>query len=563
MPGEEFKEGYLTAVWNSERDLFPDSVSDPQRLHILGLTQDRVQDFPQDSMPLSEIWGGPREQVTGRTEEVLEGRLVEVLRCANESLARIEGYRSYWGDNDDSFVSLADKVIAETAILALVAGRHASERPRVRFLIDELSRSLSPLVRSIRNEALIRRYPNGALTLAVGHAVVNALGLPDPKFDHLVKSTLACNILDCSERLNFRAMERRWMTGVLHPEAELSFDDLMPMSIATRQAHPIHMLATDVYALTHVPMFVTDFGSNPAPADFPHATYGNSLDAAAAWVLQTENFDLMGELVLARELLGAPWTASHVLAWKILEHAWDHLGFLTSPSFSIKQLDDLPTIEKASYAFLHTYHTTYVAGMLSAIMLGRASFPPQQIMGTCAIGREEAVALHQECQGAFTAALEFVVGTHVPAEDLQHLAATARQDAGESPLQAAQRLMSLRSERGREPVGIVADIFNDTGLPCAVVASSLIDGLLTCAARSYDLMMLAELLRTVAVGELPLTPTVATAARFLTRQQLPSGAIGGWFLDPSKGGASVSATNVTTVLAAALGALSMHPDLQH
>ncbi|MFF5213593.1 DUF6895 family protein [Streptosporangium sp. NPDC000396] len=536
-------------------------MGERERMNLLGLAETSVEGFTDDASAVAEVWCRSAGWTSRPAERTLEGRVVEVLHLADEHLSRLDEYRDYWADSQDAYISLADKIIGETALLALVADRYAGQRPQVRMLVDRLARSLDPLVRSIRNEALIRRYPNSALTLACGHAALTAIGVVGPEFDRLVKSILACDPLDCSERIPFRAMERRWMTGLLYPGMEPSFDDLLPMSIATRPAHPIHMLSTDVYALTHVPMFVTDFGATPAPAAFPHALCRDSLDATAAWVLHTDNFDLMGELVLARELLGAPWTPSHLLAWKTLEHAWDKLGFLASPSFAIKEFTELPVEERASYAFRHIYHTTYVAGMLSAVMLSSASAAQPQVAGPCRLTAAESSALRQECRDAFTAAIEFCTGTPIAHDDIAHLSAVAGQSTGEPPLPAIRRLMSIWGQRDSKATGTVTHVLDKAGLTDAAVASSLADGLLTCAARSYDLAMLADLLRVVTSTGLPVTPTVAAAARFLMRQQLPSGAIGCWFLAPQSG-ASATTARVTTVLASALGALSTHPGLR-
>jgi hypothetical protein len=549
-----------TPLLDPKEDLFPGSVSERQRIYLLGLTETSVGDFSEDALLVADAWRRPAGRASEPAEQTLEGRLLEVLRLADEHLSQLDQYREYWADNDDAFISLADKITVETAVLALVADRYAGERPQVRTLVDRLARSLDPLVRSVRNEALIRRYPNHALTLACGHAALTALGVVGPEFDHLVKSVLACDFLDSSERLSYRAMERRWMSGLLHPGMQPSFDDLLPMSIVARPSHPIHMLSADVYAFTHVPMFVTDFGKSPAPPAFPHALFRESLDATAAWVLHTDNFDLMGELVLARELIGAPWTTSLFLAWKTLEYAWDRLGFLASPSFDIKQFKETPIEERASYAFRHTYHTMYVAAMLSAVMLRTACAAQPQVVDPYPSGTAKASGLRQECIAAFAAAIEFCVGTSVAPIDIDHLATTACLGSSEPPLQAVLRLMSLWSQRDSKATGTVTNVLAEAGLPDAVVASSLADGLLTCTARSYDLTMLAELLRVVTSTGLPVTPTVATAARFLMYQQLTSGAIGGWFLAPQHAAFATTA-NVTTGLAAALGALSMHPEL--
>ncbi|MFE5621101.1 DUF6895 family protein [Streptomyces virginiae] len=537
---------------------FPDSVDETQRRRLLGVATTPLVDFGVDTQTVLRSWrgGDTAAAAPGRS---LEERLVDVLGLAETHVARLPEYRKYWADTEDPFVTLADKIIVESAMLALIADRYAGDRPVVRARIEALARTLAPQVRSPRNEILLRRYPNVTLSLSIGHASLTAIGFTDPVFDRLVRQALQCELADCTERLPYRMMERRWLSELMDPGSGTRFDDLLPLSIALRPAHPIHMLATDVYALTHVPMFVTDFGRVPPPAEFQQDRCLAALDAAAAWVLHTDNFDLMGEIVLGRELLHAPWTPSHVMAWRTLEYAWDHLGFLASPSFALQQFRDLPEEEKSAYAFRNIYHTTYVAGMLCAVLL-RSSSPIPEVPAAVLV--ENTAALRDECRTAFERAVAFfghgLDGGSVDTDQFARVAAAAHP---EPPLRAVRRLASAWRSRDTEAAQTALTALDRTAppgiaLPEESIASSLADGLLTCSARAYDLPLMAQTLRLVATTGLPVTATAAAAARFLIRQQLPNGAIGGWFLAPENAD-DPRATEVTTRLASALGALSV------
>ncbi|MFE1878073.1 DUF6895 family protein [Streptomyces sp. NPDC059496] len=540
----------------SHNGTFPSSVSDVQRLRLLGHASASLAEVETNSATIREAWCGSQETGSVLSEQRLVDRLVDVLRLAHQHVSRLAEYRAHWADVEDPFVSLADKVAVESAILALVADRCAGDRALVRQWVGRLARSLEPHVRSSRNEIVIRRYPHTAMSLGIGHAALSSIGLPDPDFDRLVRQSLDKELADCTERLPYRAMERRWLSGLLGVAAKPQFDDLLPLSIAARPGHPIYMLATDVYALTHAPMFMTDFGRLPVEDDFPYGRCEESLDATAAWVLHTDNFDLMGELVLARVLLNTPWTTSHFLAWKTLEVAWDRLGFLACPSFAIQQFHELPAEERSSYAFRHIYHTTYVAGILCAALL-RAPSEDLHVRAPTPVMDD---SLRDECRMAFEASMSFCAGGLDGSRiDVAELAQVAGLRLQEPPLKAVRRLVSAWHSRNPGSSATVLSVLDHVDLPDGSLASSLADGLLTCSARAYDLSALAQTLQVVVGTGLPVTTTVAAAARFLIRQQLPNGTIGGWFLESESTSAS-RAAEVTAALAAPLGALSLYPE---
>jgi uncharacterized protein DUF6895 len=477
-------------------------------------------------------------------------RLLDVLHVAQEHVARLPEYRTYWADEEDPFITLADKIIVESAMLALVANRYACERAEVKLAVDALAGAVAPQARSSRNDILMRRYPHTAMSLGIAHAALESVGLRDPQFDALVREALAWEV-DCKERLPYRAMERRWLKSLLEPNAQVEFDDLIPLSVAGQAPHPIFMLATDVYALTHVPMFITDFGHNQLPDGFPLAQYCEAVDASLAWTLFTDNFDLMAELVLARALLDVPWSSYSYMAWKTLELAWDQLGFLASPSLELKKFQELAPEERSSYAFRHVYHTTYVAGMLCAILLD----PKRSLPSVVSPPLPQDSNLGVECESAFKAAMEFCASESDGYRlDLRALALHSRLGHVSSPLSAVREAVELWLSRNSTAVATPLRVHNNLQIPEVFIASILADGLLTCAARSYDLLMLAQVLRIVASLGLPLTATTCVASRFLIRQQLPSGAIGGWFLSSEHDG-SVQAVEVTAGLALPLGGL--------
>jgi hypothetical protein len=453
---------------------------------------------------------GPHQSTDVRDE--LVRRVAMVLETARAHLERLDDYAAYWADEADPFVTLADKLTIEAAILALVASRNAAAGDSIAAAAGALAEALEPRVRSPRNRALLLRFPHTATSLGIGHVVLTALGNEDPFFDRLLRTAVESGHADAIERLPYRAMEQRWLTGLLDA-AQPRFDDLLRASIASRGPHPIHMLASDVYAVTHVPMFVTDFGALKPPRVAALERLGPVLDASLAWTLFTDNFDLMAELVLARLLLRLPWSRAQALAWYVLDRAWVETGALTSPGFDLSELGRLSEAERRARIAQNSYHTTFVAGMLCSALLRTAVPATITPVETSPTATTELAAQAE----AAAAKAGLVVGRHRSVE------------IGVGPkaaLVAAAQTLAERHELGTAwELALDSAAFDDRDGP-----SVLGDGLLTVAARHYDLVLLGTALCLVTSYGLPLTTTVTEATRFLMRQQMPSGAIGGWFV---------------------------------
>jgi hypothetical protein len=134
-------------------------------------------------------------------------------------------------------------------------------------------------------------------------------------------------------------------------------------SIMVSNPSPMYVLATDVYALTHAVMFETDFGFRRIRRWVAPLRTSAFIDAVCVWQLANDNLDLSGELLMAAAYLHLPLSAHRMLAFHVLRTVWNDFGFLPSPSLQVHELHELLDTPKAAYAFLHTYHTTYVGAL--------------------------------------------------------------------------------------------------------------------------------------------------------------------------------------------------------
>jgi hypothetical protein len=88
-----------------------------------------------------------------------------------------------------------------------------------------------------------------------------------------------------------------------------------------------------------------------------------------AWRLASEDFDLIGELLLSGLCIKMEWSAYCDLAWLALAEARKQLCELPSPNFDRSHLEALPLAEASAYKYRHSYHTTYIFGLLCAYLL--------------------------------------------------------------------------------------------------------------------------------------------------------------------------------------------------
>ncbi|GAA0516414.1 DUF6895 family protein [Deinococcus depolymerans] len=299
-----------------------------------------------------------------------EHRLLEVLDHARRTVQMLSVVNDPWQTPLDAYATLADKIVMETALLILVTGRVPQAPPALVEASQALAAHLVPYIRSDRHRALLRRHPHAAVSLGMAHQALQEAGFPDAAFDALVADAFTSRQAQAAERLPYRHLEMLWLQTLRgQPPSTAAWAAAVQCSLLANEAHAVHMTADSVYALTHGLMYVTDFGQQALPPDVDQDGVTRMLDACLAWHAVSENLDLVGELLLGAVMTGTANTPPARFAWAVLNYTWAEFGFLPCPSFDLSTYLSLPDDERAAYAYVHTYHTTYVAGILSAVIL--------------------------------------------------------------------------------------------------------------------------------------------------------------------------------------------------
>lgn len=276
----------------------------------------------------------------------------------------------------------ADKVVAETAML-LHAAAHVRDKPVIRGVFEQLLPLVTHHARSARVLADMALHPQRVHKHVVPHVLLNALGSTDEAFDAFARerwdlaSRLACDLTPSADA------ERAWIRS-LWTTTPHSTSDARSWALL---AHPFDVLTStrgEVYALTHVLFYLTDFGHRrkvelPRPAQ----TLMADIEALLMRFLDAEDYDLAGELLTAWPQLGIPWSTTAVFAFRVLLTVEDEVGLLPCGNASIARFNTLSGPEQSRYALATSYHTAYVMGFLcAAALLPDHSLPAEPAQST-------------------------------------------------------------------------------------------------------------------------------------------------------------------------------------
>jgi uncharacterized protein DUF6895 len=350
---------------------------------------------------------------------------------------------------------LREKIVAETAMLLLCVEPVRGLDERIREQAEVVARLLIPHARHADVLAGICLDPGLARDLSVGHAILSRLGYPDPDVDDLLSKSLAMGPDFGPERLPHRRLEQAWLARVWHVVAppRRHDRDLVAESLLGRPMDALGSTRLDIYAFTHAVMYASDLGSRRIAWIRPPAAVAADADAALAFSLDSNDYDLTAEVLMTWPMLRLDWSAAATFAFGILADMEDRLGFLPGSAFDPARYQAAADAERSRLALSTSYHAAYVMGFLCAAALRRGCTPPA------------AVPLSGRAQGA-GAALRDLAGPDRPATCWKEpfIALAPRQQDAIAPLLLAVTLRRARAEgnlrliRGALQVALAFDL---------------------------------------------------------------------------------------------------------
>lgn len=150
--------------------------------------------------------------------------------------------------------------------------------------------------------------------------------------------------------------------------------ELYDGSIAGCRDTALFFANDEIYALTHVLFYLTDFGAHPCGLDVARQRgVVNLVLTLLVACLDRDDFDLVGELLLCAEVLGEGknWLVGY--AWRAMAEAQRSDGAVPSPVHDATIVPRVHGEKRRAYVFGTCYHSTMVAAMAASEAVRRAA----------------------------------------------------------------------------------------------------------------------------------------------------------------------------------------------
>jgi hypothetical protein len=319
-------------------------------------------------------------------------RLCRALEIAGKSVERLAS-KGYQDPAEPSNSLPSEKLIAETAML-LIGASAVPEAESVATRADHVARLLIPYARSERMRFGLCLRPALAWDYGLPHLCLQRLGYDDPEFDALFRRSLRSQAHGGRERVPHRVLEIEWLRRMQSGTDPAATPDRRAAAVQQSVLnHPMDLFGgtrEDVYAFTHAVMYIADFNINPAPFPRSRRVLLEEAEAALARALDSEDYDIGGELLLTWPLTGTTWGAAAALGFRILADVEDQVGFLPAAATRLDRLNALQGEARGEYLTATAYHTSYVMGLLCAAALAQDREPPLRLPLQDAVPRSAA-----------------------------------------------------------------------------------------------------------------------------------------------------------------------------
>lgn len=310
----------------------------------------------------------------------LKRRLCHALDIASQTVTRlaITGYAD--PANPENHLR-PEKIISETALLLYAAsavGPQSELQPRIRLLGEQLL----PHARSERILLGICIEPTLAWDYGLAHVLLKELGFKDPAFDAALAQAAQSQVQSGRERTPYRTLEQEWIKEIWTGSRIRKTVQRTPAGRNSALGKSIDLLSgtrEDIYAFTHALMYVTDFNLFPKRLPRSRRAIHSDAEAALAFCLDEQDYDLGGEVLLTWPLTAKTWSPAAAFGLRVVMQVEDRAGFLPSPGTRLDRLNSLQGDERTNYLLATAYHTAYVMGLLCAAALQEGRTPPAKI----------------------------------------------------------------------------------------------------------------------------------------------------------------------------------------
>jgi hypothetical protein len=270
---------------------------------------------------------------------------------------------------DSPLGRIAQKVVAETAMLLYAVAPLRATHPEVETACASLASRLVSLARSTEVQAALCLDPGKALDHAMAHILLDRLGHADVAFDGLLQGTQQVGRLVGPERLPHRLIEQTWLERIW-PHGAPSRRRQSETVAASALGRPLDALKAsraDIYAFTHSVLYASDMGRQKLASARRRRDIEADALVALGFALDIEDCDLTVEVLWIWPMLGLRWHPAALFALKGLIERQDSLGFLPGIGFEAQRIAGMSPEQRERHVRATCYHTVYVMGFLCAV----------------------------------------------------------------------------------------------------------------------------------------------------------------------------------------------------
>lgn len=278
------------------------------------------------------------------------------------ALRWIAAYKEAFWPRGAPFDSLRAQRVAELAWLLYVL-RRTERSPE----LQELSAWLLATAERAAFQDQAPRNPRAVVLFLSVHALARAEGRAPPSERAWLRRALHLHASQQRERTPHRAMEldlvARWADVPIGGAARTRGH--LRASMLSRPVNAFSLDTAGAYILTHLLMYLTDFGAR-GDVELPFARdVRDTLAHLCVYFAHRRNWDVCGELLLCWDAARLPRDTVYGRTWRALLHAQRPNGALDGPVGA-------PSHADAASTFAHAYHTTLVLALACHAAAARA-----------------------------------------------------------------------------------------------------------------------------------------------------------------------------------------------
>jgi hypothetical protein len=272
-------------------------------------------------------------------------------------------------------VFLGEKAVAETAMLLMCVNPIKSLDADIERRFHAIARRLIPHARSPDKLSAICLDPGWARDHAFTHVLLKCVGYTDQGVDDLLAASLRMDAFFGPDRLPHRRLEQEWLARISGMGGSPPGTNAIADSMLARPVDVLGSTRMDYYAFSHAVMYATDLGGRQIDLPREGAAISADADAALAFSLDANDYDLTAELLLTWPMLDLPWTNTASFAFAVLLDVEAGLGFLPGANFNHAGYHKSVGKDRLRLAVSSSYHAAYVMGILCATVVRRCSIP--------------------------------------------------------------------------------------------------------------------------------------------------------------------------------------------